>query len=88
MTRRLDELTGSRLDQDRTEEMGVQYSGGKEKIAAGVAAVLQPYVDASGAYCEPFLGGASVFARIRAPIKYGSDANPWLMHMWQAVFSW
>lgn len=67
----------------------MQYSGGKEKIAGKVAEILQPYVDAAGAYCEPFLGGASVFARVKAPVKYGSDANPWLMCMWQAaVHGW
>lgn len=63
----------------------MRYSGGKEGIAAKIAAVLQPYVDRAGGYCEPFLGGASVFARVRAPVKYGSDANPWLMCMWQAA---
>lgn len=65
----------------------MRYSGGKEKIAGRVAAVLQPYVDAAGAYCEPFLGGASVFARIKAPIKFGSDANPWLICYWQALLN-
>ena len=63
----------------------MRYSGGKEKIAGKVAAVLQPHVDAVGAYWEPFLGGASVFARVKARVKYGSDVNPWLMCMWQAV---
>ena len=63
----------------------MRYSGGKEKIAGRVAEILQPYVDTTGAYCEPFLGGASVFARIKAPVKYGSDANPWLICYWQAL---
>jgi len=62
----------------------MHYSGGKERIASKISMVLQPYVDESGVYIEPFLGGASVFARIKAQEKHGSDANPWLMTMWQA----
>lgn len=63
----------------------MQYSGGKEKIAGRIAAVLQPHVDNAGLYAEPFLGGASVFSRIQANAKAGSDGNLWLMRMWRMV---
>ncbi len=63
----------------------MQYSGGKEKIAGKIAAVLQPHVDVSRQYAEPFLGGASVFSRVAADAKAGSDGNHWLMIMWRMV---
>lgn len=63
----------------------MQYFGGKQRIAADLAAFIQPHVDQASAYYEPFVGGASVCARICHPQRIASDANKALIEMWLAL---
>jgi len=63
----------------------MRYFGGKQRIAAQLAAIMQPEVSRRGSYVEPFVGGASVMTRIQSPHRIGSDANAALITMWRAL---
>jgi len=61
----------------------MQYFGGKQRIAAQLAAVMSPHC-ATG-YVEPFVGGAAVLSRVVAPVRIAGDANMALITMWEAL---
>jgi DNA adenine methylase len=63
----------------------MQYFGGKQRIAAKLAAFMRPYVASRGGYVEPFVGGAAMLAAQTAPVRIGGDANVALITMWQAL---
>lgn len=63
----------------------MHYLGGKQRIVKPLAKVLQPFVDQREAYVEPFVGGASVIAAIKAPVRIASDANRALITMWASA---
>jgi DNA adenine methylase len=63
----------------------MQHLGGKFRIVKPLAAVLQLFVDQRGSYVEPFVGGASVIAKIKAPERIASDANRALITMWSSA---
>ncbi|HUN38448.1 MAG TPA: DNA adenine methylase [Trebonia sp.] len=61
--------------------------GGKHRIASQLAAVMLRHTNERLTYWEPFLGGASVFAKM-APHFHkavGSDVHEDLVLMWDAV---
>ena len=55
--------------------------GSKSRIAKYIVPIIQQYIDTSetGKYYEPFVGGANVIDKIKAPHKYASDLNPYLI---------
>ena len=64
----------------------MQYLGGKSRLVKR----LLPYIEAElarpgvTAYVEPFMGGGNVLCALRTPLpKFGSDAHPELMALWQ-----
>ena len=63
----------------------MQYFGGKQRTSAKLAAFMRPYVEARGAYVEPFVGGASMMAVQPAAVRVGGDANVALISMWRAL---
>jgi len=63
----------------------MQYFGGKQRTAAKLAAFMRPYVEARGAYVEPFVGGAAMMAAQPASVRVGGDANAALVVMWEAL---
>lgn len=63
----------------------MQYMGGKEKIANQIVEFMQPEIDERGIYVEPFVGGASVISRVRAPLRIGADIHEALINMYKAL---
>ena len=63
----------------------MQYMGGKEKIANQIVEFMQPEIDKRGIYVEPFVGGASVISRVKAPLRIGADINEALINMYKAL---
>lgn len=63
----------------------MKYLGGKSRIADKLVEVIQPFVDKSNGYIEPFVGGANVIMRIKHNVKIACDANKALITLWQAV---
>lgn len=61
----------------------MQYQGGKERIAGYIVDVLQAH-RAGRPYLEPFLGGASVMARMDGE-RVGGDIHAGLVAMWAAA---
>lgn len=58
------------------------YYGGKQKLAAQIAALMPSHV----AYCEPFCGGAAVlFAKRPAERETLNDADGTVMRFWRAL---
>lgn len=63
----------------------MRYFGGKQRIVKPLVTFMQSYVNERGIYVEPFVGGASVIAAVKAPIRIGADANAALICMWDAL---
>jgi DNA adenine methylase len=64
----------------------VQYQGGKERIAAALAAELERRRAPGQPVIVPFLGGASVLSRLSGP-RAGSDVSAALICLFRAVRS-
>jgi DNA adenine methylase len=60
----------------------MQYQGGKEKIAARIAEVIN--AEKIGVYHEPFIGGLSIASRVQADAYILSDANEALITLYKA----
>jgi DNA adenine methylase len=60
----------------------MQYQGGKEKIAARIAEVIN--AEKIGVYYEPFIGGLSIASRVQADTYILSDANEALIMLYKA----
>lgn len=63
----------------------MQYFGGKQRIASQLAALMNPVIANRNCYVEPFVGGGSVMASIRAPFRIGADSNASLIQMWKSL---
>lgn len=63
----------------------MQYFGGKQRIAARLAEIINPVAIERGCYVEPFIGGASIMTHITAPVRMASDSNATLITMWRAL---
>ena len=62
----------------------MRYMGGKEKIAGRIALLLEALREPGQVYVEPFVGGASVVARMSGERTAG-DAHPELIALYKAV---
>lgn len=62
----------------------MQYLGGKWKIRKELCAFLQPYVNESRGYWEPFVGGLNILPFIRHENRVGSDLHP-VIHLYKAL---
>jgi DNA adenine methylase len=68
----------------------MRYFGGKARIAAYIAPILMDEINHIGAtrYIEPFIGGASVFCRVKTDVpRIGLDACSPLIALWKYVQS-
>lgn len=69
----------------------MQYHGGKELISGGIASLILATKEERGSifYFEPFLGGASVAARVARHFhrSFLSDLDPGIINFWSAVVS-
>lgn len=66
----------------------MRYVGGKSKLAGKIADVILSTVTEREVYIEPFIGGASVFAKV-APafdVALASDLQPDVAALWRGVF--
>lgn len=63
--------------------------GSKSKIAKYIVPIIQKYIDDGGyqRYYEPFVGGGNIIDKVRAPYRYGSDLNPYLIALLKHVQS-
>lgn len=65
----------------------MKYMGSKAKyaeqllVAMGDECKLSDYEN----WVEPFVGGANMIAKVTSKIRWGSDINPYLIRMFQAV---
>jgi DNA adenine methylase len=64
---------------------GMQYFGGKSRIAKKLANIIQPVAQKRKCYVEPFVGGASMMCSINADRRIGADLNKSLICMWRAL---
>ncbi len=62
----------------------MKYMGGKFRIRKALGELLNKNLNGRD-YYEPFVGAAWVLAEVKAENRYASDANPWLITMWQAL---
>ena len=63
----------------------MKYVGSKNRISKQIAPIIQSYIDGMGDKCngywEPFVGGANMIDKIKAPHKYGSDKHKYLINL-------
>ena len=62
----------------------MKYMGGKFRVRKALGELLNKNLDGRD-YYEPFVGAAWVLGEVKAENRYASDANPWLITMWQAL---
>jgi DNA adenine methylase len=67
--------------------MGMQYMGGKAKIARRVVAAILADTDARDIWYEPFVGGGNVMEHAAPYFRQsvGSDIHPDLIMLWEHV---
>lgn len=63
----------------------MRYLGGKFRIGKQIARFLNSIREPGQGYWEPFVGSAWVLMRIQGGPNYASDANKYLIAMWQAL---
>lgn len=63
----------------------MQYLGGKSKTRNQIAAYLNRIRQPGQAYWEPFVGAGWVLEKIKGQPIYASDANPYLIAMWEKL---
>lgn len=65
----------------------MKYMGSKSRIAKYIVPIIQKYIDDSKAttYYEPFVGGCNVIDKINCKVKFGRDANKYLIALLQHV---
>lgn len=61
----------------------MKYVGSKNRLAKDLIPIIQPYVDKTQGYLEPFVGGANLIDKIVCSNKYGSDINKYLIALLQ-----
>lgn len=59
------------------------YKGSKNRIAKYIVPILQKSIDemGTGLYIEPFVGGANIIDKIKAPTRIGYDFNKYLISL-------
>ena len=65
----------------------MKYVGSKNRLAKDLIPIIQPYVDNSVGYLEPFVGGGNLIDKIKSNNKYGSDINKYLIALLKQVQS-
>ena len=64
----------------------MRYMGGKSRTAGIIAGYLNMIREPGQPYWEPFVGAGWILERIRGTgANFASDANPYLVAMWQAL---
>lgn len=63
----------------------MRYMGSKARLGKTLASIIQPYVDNSRGYVEPFFGVGGVHQYIHHKHKIGSDLNSDLIYFWKAL---
>ena len=63
----------------------MKYVGSKNRLAKDLIPIIQPYVDNSVGYLEPFVGGCNLIDKIKSNNKYGSDINKYLIALLQKI---
>ena len=64
----------------------MRYMGGKSRTAGIIAGYLNMIREPGQPYWEPFVGAGWILERIRGTgANFASDANPYLIAMWQAL---
>ena len=63
----------------------MKYVGSKNRLAKDLIPIIQPYVDNSVGYLEPFVGGGNLIDKIKSDNKYGSDINKYLIALLKQV---
>jgi DNA adenine methylase len=63
----------------------VKYIGSKSKLAKYIIPFIEPYLEGSCGYIEPFVGGANLIDKISGITKIGADGNKYLIAMWKAL---
>ncbi len=63
----------------------LRYPGGKRRLAAYLAAELEPHYGGASRYVEPFVGGASVFLAIRPSKAVLADINADLIDLLRGI---
>ena len=63
----------------------MNYLGGKSRISDKLIEVIQPYVDKSKYYIEPFMCAANVIMKIKHPVRIGCDKNEALITLWNSL---
>lgn len=64
----------------------MQYSGGKSRIAAPIADVINGAISENGGgFVSLFCGACTVEARVVAPYRICNDKHEYLIAMWQAL---
>ena len=61
--------------------------GSKQRLSKELIPILQKTIDENNItmYIEPFVGGANIIDKIKAPCKIGSDSNEYLIALWQEL---
>lgn len=63
----------------------MQYLGGKSRTRNQIAGYLNLIRQPGQPYWEPFVGAGWVLEKVVGGPRYASDANPYLIAMWQAL---
>jgi site-specific DNA-adenine methylase len=63
----------------------LRYLGGKSRIADVIVSYIQPYVNKSKGYIEPFSGACNIGMKINHPVRVMCDANKSLITMWKSL---
>jgi DNA adenine methylase len=67
----------------------MRYLGGKARIAEQISEFINSAIELNKLkiYLEPFVGAAWIMERVKCPQRYGFDAHPDLILLWQALQS-
>lgn len=60
----------------------MKYVGSKNRLSKQLAPIIQSYIDGMPnckGYVEPFVGGANMIDKIKAPVKIGTDIHKYLI---------
>lgn len=69
-----------------TQEINMQYFGGKSKLADQISGYLNGVIQPGQSYYEPFCGSLNVSCRIHASRIHISDSHYELIQMWLQAF--
>lgn len=63
----------------------MQYLGGKKRIAKQIVEFLDPHINESKYYFEPFCGSCTIIEKIENIKRYASDKNEYLIDLYIAL---